>query len=64
MKTRIKHTLYLTPAILLLFMWIACAPSFIATYSPYVVLGFSIASALIVAWCIVLFAHALQRDKP
>ncbi len=63
MKTRIKHTLYLTPAILLLLVWIACAPSFVAAHSLYVVLGFLVASAIIASWCIVLFAHALQRDK-
>ncbi len=63
MKTRIKHTLYLTPAILLLFMWIACAPTFIAAHSLSVVLAFLVASAIVAAWCIVLFAHALQRDK-
>ena len=64
MKIRMKHTLYLAPAILLLFMWIACAPSFIAANSLFVVLGFLVASAIMVSWCIVLFAHALQRDKP
>ena len=64
MKTRIKHSLYLTPAILLLFLWIACAPSFIAAYPLYVVLGLLVASAIMASWCIVLFAHALQRDKP
>lgn len=63
MKTRIKHALYLTPAMLLLFMWIACAQSFIAANSLYVVLGTLVASAIMVSWCIVLFAHAVQRDK-
>ena len=63
MKTRIKHTLYLVPAILLLFAWIACAPTFVTAHPVSIVLGFLVASALLAAWCIVLFAHALQRDK-
>lgn len=64
MKTRIKHTFYLAPAILLLLMWIAAAPSLIAQYSALGVLSLATVTALIVTWCITLFAHALQRDKP
>jgi hypothetical protein len=64
MKTRIKHTLYLAPAILLLLMWIATAPSLIAQRSPWEVLGAAAITALVVTWCITIFFHALQRDKP
>ena len=64
MKTRIKHSLYLTPAILLLLMWIATAPSLIAQVSVMEVLGAAMLTALVATWSITLFAHALQRDKP
>jgi len=64
MKTRIKHTLYLAPAILLLLMWIATAPALIAQRSSWEVLGAAALTALVATWCITLFAHALQRDKP
>lgn len=63
MKTRLKHTLYLTPAILLLLVWIAAAPSLIAQRSSWEVLGAAAVTALMATWCITLFAHALQRDK-
>lgn len=63
MRTRIKHSLYLAPAILLLLMWIACAPSLIALNSPMGVLGAAVLTALVATWSITLFAHALQRDK-
>ena len=64
MKTRLKHTLYLAPAIVLLLMWIATAPSLVAQRSPWELLGAAIVTALAATWCITLFAHALQRDKP
>lgn len=64
MQTRIKHTLYLAPAILLLFAWILCAPSVLAICSLPVVIGLLASSAMLAAWCIVLFAHALQHNKP
>lgn len=63
MKNRIKHTIYLAPAIFLLFIWVIVAPSLITQHSPIVVVGFAAASALIATWCITLFAHAVQRDK-
>lgn len=63
MKTRLKHTLYLAPAIILLLMWIAAAPSLIAQRSAWEVLGVAIITALVATWCVTLFAHALQRDK-
>jgi len=64
MKTRLKHTLYLVPAILLLLMWIATAPTLVAQRSPLELLGAAVITALVATWCITLFAHALQRDKP
>ena len=63
MKTRIKHTIYLAPAILLL-MWIAAAPSLVAQRSPWEVLGAATVTALVATWCVTLFVHALRRDKP
>ncbi len=63
MKNRIKHTIYLTPAVFLLLIWIVVAPSLIAQHSPVVVVGFAAVSALVATWCITLFAHAIQRDK-
>ena len=64
MKTRIIHTLYLAPAVLLLFMWVAVAPALIAQRSSWEILGAAAVTALMATWCITLFAHALQRDKP
>jgi len=64
MKNRIKHTIYLTPAILLLFMWIAIAPSLIVQRSSWEVLCVAAVVALVASWCTTLFAHALRRDKP
>ena len=64
MKTRIKHTLYLAPAILLLFAWILCAPSVLAICSLPVVIGLLAGSAIMATWSIDLFAHALQHDTP
>ena len=64
MKTRLKHTLYLAPAILLLFIWIASAPSLIALLSAWELVCAAVITSLVAAWCITLFAHALLRDKP
>lgn len=64
MKTRIIHTLYLAPAVLLLLMWIAVAPALIEQRSSWEVLGAAAITALMATWCITLFAHALQQDKP
>jgi CBS-domain-containing membrane protein len=64
MKTRIIHTFYLAPAILLLLMWIAAAPSLVAQRSPWEVLGAATVTALVATWCVTLFVHALRRDKP
>lgn len=63
MKTRIRHTIYLSPAVFLLLIWIVVAPSLISQHSPFVVVGLAAASALVATWCITLFAHAIQRDK-
>ncbi len=64
MKIRLKHTLYLAPATLLLLVWIAAAPALIAQRNIWEVLGAAALTALAATWCITLFAHALQRDKP
>lgn len=64
MKNRIKHTLYLTPAVLLLLVWMAAAPGLILQLKPWQLIAAAAATALVVTWCITLFAHALQRDKP
>ena len=64
MKTRVMHTLYLAPAVLLLLVWIAAAPSFLQQRSVWEFLIFAVFTALTATWCITLFAHALLRDKP
>lgn len=64
MKTRLIHTLYLAPAILLLLMWIAAVPSLIAQRSVWEVMGAAAVTALMATWCITLFAHGLRSDKP
>lgn len=64
MKTRVIHTLYLVPAILLLFMWIAVAPALVAQHSPWEVMGAAVITALVATWCITLFVHAIKQDKP
>ena len=63
MKTRIKHTLYLTPSILLILMWIVAAPSLVEQRSTWEILVAALVTAVVAAWCITLFAHSLQRDK-
>ena len=63
MINRIKHTLYLTPAVLLLLIWIVAAPSLVQQRTLWELLGFALVTALVATWCITLFAHALQRDK-
>jgi hypothetical protein len=63
--TRLKHSLYLAPAVLLLLTWIIAAPSLVAgRFSMGYIIAFLVATALVMAWCITLFAHALLRDKP
>jgi len=59
MIDRAKKTLYLAPALTLLFVWIAAAPGLAASYSPSRVVVLAILSALVSAWCISLFAHSL-----
>jgi len=63
MKNRIKHSIYLAPAVFLLLLWIAAAPSLVAQQRPWIVVAYAAVSALVATWCITLFAHALQRDK-
>ncbi len=63
MKTRLKHTLYLSPAILLLLMWIATAPTLVAQRSAWELLGAAVVTALVATWCITLFVHAVKTEK-
>lgn len=63
MKNRIKHTIYLAPAVFLLLIWIVVAPSLIEQHSRFLVVGYAAVTALVATWCITLFAHAIQRDK-
>ncbi len=64
MKNRIIHTIYLAPAILLLLMWIAVSPVLIAQLSSLKLLAAVIVTAIMMAWCITLFAHAVRQGKP
>ena len=64
MKNRIKHFLYLAPAIFLGLIWIATAPSLATHNSAWVIVGAAALTALAISWCVTMFAHALQRDKP
>ena len=60
---RAKHAFYLSPAIALLLTWIITAPALVAQHSISVLVVFTLAVAVAVAWCITLFAHALLRDS-
>jgi hypothetical protein len=64
MKTRLLHTLYLAPAVVLLLMWIVAVPGLIERHNSWEVLGIAVVIALVVTWCITLFVHAVRRDKP
>lgn len=64
MKNRIKHSLYLTPAVLLLVVWIVAGPSFLAKNSTWTFLAAALVIATVVAWCVTLFVHAVLRDRP
>jgi len=64
MKTRLKHTLYLVPAVLLLLIWVVSAPGLVTQRSIGEIVGAALATALVAAWCITLFFHAVLRDKP
>jgi hypothetical protein len=63
MKNRIKHTLYLAPAVFLGLIWILAAPSLVQQNNLFIIVGAAFLTALVIAWCITMFAHALQRDK-
>lgn len=63
MRNRLKHSMYLAPAIFLLLIWIAAAPGLVAQQHPWIVVAYAVASALVAAWFITLFAQALKRDK-
>lgn len=64
MKTRFIHSLYLTPAVLLLLMWIATASAIVVHVGPVGTLIAALVSAITAGYCITLFAHAVRRDLP
>lgn len=63
MKTRLVHMLYLTPAVLLLLVWIVAAPSWLLVGSQWTFFGIAVITAMVVSWSITLFIHAVIRDK-
>ena len=63
MLNRLKHALLLTPALLVLFIWIAATPALTAQSSLWRVFGMAAASAFVTAWSITLYVHHLMRDK-
>jgi hypothetical protein len=63
MKNRIKHFLYLAPAIFLGLIWIVAAPTLPKQIELWLIVLAAAATALTMAWCVTMFAHALQRDK-
>ena len=64
MKNRIKHTLYLMPAVLLLVVWMVAGPSFLAQNGTWGFFAAALVIAAVVSWCITLFFHAVLRDRP
>lgn len=63
MINRAKETLYLTPAIILLFVWIAAAPRLVEQVSTLYLIMLAVLSSLVAAWCIASFAHAMFSRK-
>lgn len=63
MKNRIKHFLYLAPAIFLGLIWIVAAPALARQNDIWITVLVAAATALAISWCVTMFAHALQRDK-
>lgn len=63
MKQRIKHTIYLLPAIFLLLIWVAISPRLTSILSTWELIGAAIVSAMLATWCITIFGHALHHDK-
>jgi hypothetical protein len=63
MKERIRHTLYLSPAVLLLLVWIVVGPALLLVMNQWQILGAAAATAAVASWSITLFAHAVMRDK-
>lgn len=64
MKNRIKHTLYLAPAMLLLVVWMVAGPSFLELHGIWSFLAVAVVIAVVSSWCITLFVHAVLRDRP
>ena len=60
---RTKTTLSLAPAIILLFVWIALAPGLAEQVSKFYLVALGVLSALVAAWSISMFAHALIEKE-
>jgi len=60
MKTRFLQALYLMPAIMMLMMWIAAAPSYVSQCSNWQLLGTIALSAFGSAWSVAIFAHSVK----
>lgn len=56
---RVKTTLSLTPAVILLFVWIAVAPSLAEQLTTFYLVALGILSAVVAAWSISMFVHEL-----
>ena len=63
MINRAKTTLSLAPAIILLFVWIAVAPSLRELVSTFHLVTLGVLSALVAAWSISMFAHELAKKE-
>ena len=64
MKQRVIHSLYLLPAVFLLFLWIVAAPALLEQHGVVILVAAAILSAAISTWCITLFVHAVKHNKP
>ena len=63
MINRAKTTLMLVPAIVLLFVWIAVAPSLREQASTVYLVSMAVLSATVTAWSISAFAHTLVKKE-
>jgi hypothetical protein len=63
MKNRIKHFLYLVPAVFLGLIWIVAAPVLAGKHDLWLIVLAAAVTAMAISWCMTMFAHALQRDK-
>lgn len=63
MLNRLKHALLLTPALLVLFIWIVAAPDLTVQASLWRIFGMAVASAFVSAWSITLYVHHLMCNK-